>query len=119
MGNFGLFFGNWGTRATLGNKAHKKLRQETQDRQIMKCPGQVIVLCEATSEVEELLRLEAVEGDPEQSGLEKRHTHEHYVVRGQEAETAVLIAARKDNTTGLECLEYEVHRDHRYKEKKR
>jgi hypothetical protein len=67
--------------------------------------------------VEELLKQPQVEGSPDLEGLAGRQTHEHWVVRGDELETAVLIAARKDNTTFLECLEYEVNEDHPYTEK--
>ena len=38
------------------------------------------------------------------------------MVRGSE-QAALLVAARKDNTTALECLKYEVHDYHDYKEK--
>jgi hypothetical protein len=117
VGNFGLFFGNWGQRATLGGDAHKKARRQTHDRQLLKCPAQVIVLCEACEGIEELLRQAPEEGTPEQAGLEGRCTYEYFVVRGAEPEAAVLIAARMDNTTFLECLEYEVHNDHNYTEK--
>ena len=117
VGNFGLFFGNWGQRATLGGDARKKARRITQDRQILKSLAQVIVLCEASAGVEEMLRQPPEDGNPEQEGLEGRSSHEHFVVRGAESEAAVLIAARKDNTTFLECLEYEVHHDNDYKEK--
>ena len=39
-----------------------------------------------------------------------------FLVRSDEVDAAILIAARMDNTTFLECLEYEVHDDHEYKE---
>ena len=64
VGDFGLFFGNWGTRGSVANTHAKRVRQETHDRQIMRCPGQGIVLCEATPFVEELLRQPPQEGIP-------------------------------------------------------
>ena len=79
----------------------------------------MLVLCEAIVEVEQMLRQTAVAGNPDERGLEKRSTHEHWVVRGNERETAVLVAARKDNTDSLVSLEYDVHDDHDYKEKKK
>ena len=95
----GCFFGNWGLRGTVGGNNAAKLRRETQDRQILKSPGQVVVLVEASKELEELLRLPAVAvGDSAKGGLQGRDTHEHFVVRGDE-QSAVLIAARTDNTT--------------------
>ena len=117
VGNFGLFFGNWGLRGTVGGNDAAKLRRDTQDRQILKSPGQVVVVVEASRELEELLRLPAVAAeDSAQGGLQGRSTHEHFVVRGDE-QSAVLIAARTDNTTSLECLMHEVHDDHEYREK--
>ncbi len=116
VGNFGLFFGNWGVRGTVSGRSAQRLRRETQDRQILKSPGQVVVVVEASRELEGLLRLPSVEGDPGQEGLQGRSTSEHFVIRGEE-ESAVLIAARKDNTTSLECLHHEVHDDHAYTEK--
>ena len=70
VGSFGLFFGNWGQRATLGGDARKKARRITQDRQILKSPAQVIVLCEASAGVEEMLRQPPEDGNPEQEGLD-------------------------------------------------
>ncbi len=49
-----------------------------------------------------MLRQPPEDGSPEQEGLGERSSHEHLVVRGAESEAAVLIAARKDNTTVLE-----------------
>ena len=118
VGNFALFFGNWGPAGTGNSKrnsAEKKLRSQTRDRQILKCPGMVVVLVEATNYVEELLEMAPSQGILGADGLQARPTHEHFVVRGAE-ESAVLIAARKDNTISLENLEYIVHDDHRYSE---
>ena len=70
MGNFGLFCGNWGQRGTLGGDARKRQRKKIHDRQILRSPAQVVVLCEATAEVEELLKQPPVEGIPGQKGLE-------------------------------------------------
>ena len=55
VGNFGLFFGNWGTRATIAGNSAKRNRQQRQDHQILRSPGQVIVLAEATKAMEDLL----------------------------------------------------------------
>ena len=56
------------------------------DKQIRKNPGQVAVLCEATDEVAQLLKLPPEPG-MEHAGadpLEKRASHQHMVVRGNE-----------------------------------
>ena len=103
VGNFGLFFGNWGTRATTASKAISKRRRDVADRQILKCPGQVGIVAEATQQLEDLLQRPAVPGITGKPGVEGRNTFEYYVVRGSE-EKAILVAARKDNTSGLECL---------------
>jgi hypothetical protein len=116
VGNFGIFFGNWGTRATLGGRQAQQRRREIQDRQVVKSPAQVIVLAEASSETEEVLRTGRNLGDPTTKGLQSRDDHDHYVIRGNE-ESAILIAARTDNTTGIELLEYFVSNDHDYTEK--
>jgi hypothetical protein len=111
VGNFGLFFGNWGQRGK--NSTQKKI--EAMDRQIQKNPGSVVVLAETTKAVEELLGLPPEEGDDGEPGLRGRSTREHYVVRGNE-DSAVLIASRKDVTTGLESLWYECYEDHPYRD---
>ena len=82
----------------------------------MKNPGQVVILCETTEAVAELLSNPAVAAEkPGVKGLEGRSTFEHWVVRGNEEESAVLIAARKDNCSYLKLLEYDVNPDHPYK----
>lgn len=117
VGNFGLFVGNWGARCSMANDARKRANRDRHDRQILKSPAQVLVLCEANEQVEGLLKQPPVPGSLGAAGLKGRSTHEHWVVRGNEEKTAVLIAARKDNCLSLECLEYDVHHDHPYTEK--
>jgi hypothetical protein len=52
VGNIGFPFGNWGHRPTvLGTGNEKKARQETHDRQIMKCRATMAVLAEASLKV--------------------------------------------------------------------
>jgi hypothetical protein len=114
VGNFALFCGNWGDRGTLGDTAAKKARQATHDRQIMKCPGTVLVLLEASEGVTDLLRQPPAKGDGK-GGVKGRDSFEHWVVRGSEPQTAVLIAARKDTCNGLKCIEYNPHIDHNYR----
>jgi hypothetical protein len=116
VGNFGLFLGNWGLRGTVGGQAAQKLRREVQDRQILKSPAQVLVVLEASRQVEDLLKQPPVQGNLDQEGLQRRSTRDYFVVRGEE-QSAILVAARQDNTTSLECLHHEVHDDHAYREK--
>ena len=120
VGNCGIYFGNWGARGTVADKKEKKLRQAAHDHQIMRNPGHIIILCEANAAVEALLKQPPQPGDEAaEQRLQRRSSHEHWVVRGNEEGCAVLIAARKDNTTALEYLHYEVYDDHPYKEKKK
>ena len=56
---------------------------------------------------------------PGSRGLSGRCSHKHFVVRGNEPKAAVLIAAREDNCTYLELLEYDRFVDNTYKEKKK
>ena len=94
-------------------------RRDAQDRQILKSPAQVVILCEANETVEEMLKQPPVSGDDDQhpqSRLERRATHGHWVVRGNEQGSAVLVAARTDTCDYLHVLEHEVHEDHPYRE---
>ena len=116
VGNFGIFFGNWGARATLGGARAQQRRRETMDLQLKKNPAMVVVVAEASAEVEEILKTCRSRGSPELQGVQSRDDHEHYVIRGEE-ECAILIGARKDNTTSIELLEYHVSDDHGYNEK--
>ena len=109
-----------GTRASLESSRIKRKRSETSDRQIMRCPAQIIILAEATEHVEEVLKSPPLEAeDPGAKGLSGRRSFEHFVVRGNEEDAAVLIAARKDNCTYVECLDYDLNFDHWYKEKRK
>ena len=118
VGNCGFYFGHWGRRASIGSGEEKRLGTETQYRQIMKNPGQVVILCETTEAVAALLGNPAVAAEkPGVKGLEGRSTFEHWVVRGNEEECAVLIAARKDNCSYLQLLDYDPHPDHIYRAK--
>ena len=61
VGNFGIFFGKWGCRTNaLTAKAEAQDRTRVQDKQILKCPAHMMVLCEATEEIEDMLK-----ADPE------------------------------------------------------
>ena len=118
VGNFALYWGNWGLRGTLGD-GQRAMRREVMDGQILNNPGQVVVIAEASTQVEAMLQSAAVAGDlvvTHEGTHESRSTREHFVIRGKE-DSALLIACRKDNTVGLECLLYERHDDHPYSEK--
>jgi endonuclease/exonuclease/phosphatase family metal-dependent hydrolase len=113
VGNVGLYFGNWGTRATLIT-ARKKDAQEINDRQIEKCPASIICLAEATVAVQHILESDHFLGDAEATGLEGRPKYKHFVIRGDE-ESSVLIGARTDVCSALELLDFEVHHDHKFR----
>ena len=70
-------------------------------------------MAEATETLEELLRLPPIKGDIDGNNLQRRSTCEYFVVRGNE-KTSLLCAPRTDNTTGLECLHFEVSNDFTY-----
>ena len=118
VGNFGLFFGNWGTRATVEN-GRKQATTSRSDLQIHKCAAQVICLAEASRETEERLKAApvpaAVAAPP---GLESRATFQHHCIRGDE-ESSVLVAARTDVCHSLELLDFTANDDHSYKLKKK
>ena len=67
------------------------------------------MLCEASKEIEDLLKNNRSRGEPEAEPgtLDARDEFEHYVLRGNEEES-VLIAARKDTATCLELLHWEI-----------
>ena len=117
VGNVGLFFGNWGQRATMAAGRRHRVHARA-DRQIKRAPGSIICMAEATVEVELGLRAPAVAAAAGAEGLDARTQHEHFCIRGSEV-TSVLIACRKDVTTGLECLLFDVNEDHPYREKKK
>lgn len=121
VGNFGLFLGNWGMRGTLQGDDAKRLRRSIADCQIVKNPGQIVVLAEATPEVAALLEHppEETTQDRSHGKLGERVACQHFVHRGNEEKSALLIAVRKDVATGLDCLEYESFNDHNYTEKKK
>jgi hypothetical protein len=116
VGNASVYLGNWGTRGTVANTDEKKERRDIQDRQVLKNPCTILVLCEASKEMEDLLNAEARTPVPGAVGLAARPTAQYFVSRGNE-ESAVLIAARTDVASSLKCLLSEVHNDHAYKEK--
>ena len=114
MGNFGIFWGNWGDLATLGGPAAQQRRRETQHLQILRNPAAVTVLAEASEETEEAQRDARSRGDPGVKGLRGRDEYDHYVMRGNEPK-GILIAARTDDAESMTLLEYEVHKDHPYR----
>ena len=121
VGNIGIFCGNWGLRASLDSTDGAKVRRtERSDRQIMRCPAQILILQEATEDVEHLLTSPAVAAEvPGSQGLSGRQSFKHFVVRGDEPEAAMLIAAREDNCTYLELLKYDKHLDQTYKDNRK
>ena len=120
VGNIGFFFGNWGTRASVDSAEIKRKRSETSARQIMRCPAQIIILAEASEHCEEVLKSPPLEAEvPGAKGLLGRQSFEHFVIRGDEDLGAVLIAARKDNCTYVELLDYDINFDHWYREKQK
>ena len=144
VGNIGVFFGNWGTRGTVGGPGAQRERIRAMDLQILRSPAHVVILCEANQAVEDLLKYGpqqstavaasssslptftafSMSSQPQSSQpqsrrqeVEQRPTHEHFVVRGNERDTAVLVAVKTDNSNCLVLQEYILHNDHDYLEK--
>ena len=116
VGNFGLYLGNWGERGCKNIKKSKQQeRTEASDRQIRKNPGMVVVLVEATKEIQDLLEKPAEEADdPMGEGLAGRSTNQYRTCRTKE-KSGVLIAARTNNTWSLQWLYFKIHFDGRYR----
>ena len=109
--------GNWGTRGTTGRT---RLRRQLFDRQVTKAPAHVVVLAEATKDVQRLLETPYEVAEPDNlrdphSRVQQRPMREHFVVRGAEAECALPIAVRTDVADRLECLYYNVNDDFLYR----
>ena len=122
VGNTGVFFGNWGARGSTGQKIERRL---LHDRQVTKCPAQLVILAEATPECQTLLETPYAVAEPDhehnpQSRVQQRPMREHHVVRGQEAAAcSLLMAVRTDVAHGIECVYYDVHDDFTYKQKQK
>ena len=100
MGDFGLFLSNWGVRAKKGANT------VVSDRQIMGNPCQIIVLCEATPKVKELLEQPPTRiadrscGHTEQApsgNVELRDHYQHFVMLGTNHEKGDIIMAARNN----------------------
>jgi hypothetical protein len=98
-------------------------RRAVLDHTLKADPAHIIVLCEANSGVEKVLRDPPGEA-PQQtavagvSNLQCRKPMEWWVQRGQEQDSAILVASRMDNTTGIELVDYTVLEDHRWQTKR-
>ena len=89
VGNFGIYFGNWGTRPTNLTKEPQRKKCQNIDLQIEKNPAQIIILTEADEESAERLRLtevaerpDSIDGDSACTGLEARPAYRHHSIRG-------------------------------------
>ena len=124
VGNLGVYFGNWGTRATLTDGKAKRDRIDRHDKQIVCTPAQIIMLAEASEQVETLLKLpnkaafagnEWESEDEDQAKFGIRESREYYVVRGNEFKS-LLVGARTDNCDNLTLKEWLLLEDHPYKQ---
>ena len=111
----GIFCGSWGKRETLGGNVEQRRRTHVMNMQIARNPVSIIILAEATEDLEYLLMNDRSRGDPDASGVARRDAHEHFVVRGRE-EDSFLIGARTDVAKGIAMKHFEVRDDHRYRE---
>ena len=118
VGNTAVMFGNWGTRGTTSSARPRRLMF---DRQLTKSPAHLIMLAETTPHCKlmlehPLLSEPDIVPDP-QSRVQGRPVCEHWVVRGEEDEAALLIAVRKDVATGIQLLFHTVNPDFHYRTK--
>ena len=57
VGTIGIYFGNWGNRSSSGRMTERmQAVWDTHDLQLINAPGQLIMMCEANSIVEDMLR---------------------------------------------------------------
>jgi len=111
VGNFGLFFCNWGLRSRA---PAARRRSRVMDQQLLSNPCSVLVVLEANAGLATMLESSgSVEGTGS-PGMAGRPQFEYIVLRGLE-ESSILIAARADNCNSLECLHFESYEDRRYK----
>ena len=115
VGNVALMIGNWGMRRENGKRSGVANR-EAHDRQVLGSPAMIIVLFEATNAVAAMLEQppQHVENRPQsrQTGaapagtVSMRDWYGHHVIIGQDAKQPVLMPARKNNCSGIECHTY-------------
>ena len=100
VGTFGLYAGNWGMRSTAGRDARQRLRQLFQDRQMRKCPAQVLVVAESNESVQNMMEAlpepDWAMGDPEThrscgSNLANRPGFDYFVIRGKKKSRRFLL----------------------------
>lgn len=138
-GNINLFFGNWGNRGTVQKKCSQTVqeRRRRHDRQILKAPCMIIMLCEANQAVVEMLKdpskhaqatrgaqcsgqSSAVAADPlphnqPMKDLDARPAYDHFVCHGKDhgdQQSSLLVAVRKNNAEFIQNLEFLVIEDH-------
>ena len=99
VGNIGMMFGNWGSRA------NNPRVQEGIDLQMKHGPANIIGLCEAEEETREVLQSAAVAADERADDLRNRQGQSYYCIRGNEAKSNML-AVRADNGT-LDLLHWD------------
>ena len=109
----GVFYANWGFIRTSGDA---QARGQVMRRQLRKAPAQILIVAEARKSVVEVLLEPRRSGDVNATGLAARDSWDWWVVRGNEEEAALLIAARKSTCPCIRMLGYEVHPDHKFKQ---
>ena len=126
VGNIAMMVGNWGQRSADGG-GDTALNREAHDRQVMGSPAQIMILLEASDAVVAMLEHEPEfvfdrpqsrpPGRAAYGNVKTRDWYEHYVVIGKEQDKPILMAARKNNCTGIECHTYEPWFDGPFKKK--
>jgi hypothetical protein len=104
--------GNWGMRGEKGKRSSVANR-EAHHRQVLESPAMIIVLFEATHAVAALLeqppqyvetRPQSRQTGPAPTGnVAVRDWYGHHVIIGNDPKQPVLMAARKNNCSSIEC----------------
>jgi hypothetical protein len=125
VGTLGVMLGNWGNR-----RSSKALRTHVQE-DIKRSPAQIIMLQEASRDVEDRLANPAVAANPNaSSAVAMRGGGSYWTVFGcepddddadewpqnWETETSLLIAARKSICSGIQPLVWKLMMDGEYKD---
>ena len=95
VGNIGMMFGNWGSRA------NNPRVQERIDLQMKHGPANIIGLCEAEEETSQVLESAAVAADEGADDLRKRQGMSYYCIRGNEAKSNMLAVRAETGTLDM------------------
>ncbi len=86
----------------------------------MRCPAQVVILCEASAKVEEVLKSSAVAAeDPDAEGLAGEAASSIMWCEATSQMRQCWLPLVCDNCTDLKLRDYDVHLDHTYTQQRK